>query len=109
MNRGCFGFGLKGERWGTTYFEEGCYNVYQIERKLHNLSFKSMQGSRVCSFSLSFYRFVLLPGQYRELQPGQRRAFQVHPGRLQDGPDQRGRAYLQGKQLLRSRKGQELP
>lgn len=45
-------------------------------------------------------RSVLLPWLDRELQPGPRGAFQIHPGRMQDGPNQRGGADLSGKQLL---------
>ena len=52
------------------------------------------------------FRAVLLPGLHCELQPGCRCALQVHPGSMQDGPDQGGREDLQGEQLLQRRKGQ---
>ena len=54
-------------------------------------------------------RSVLLPGLYRELQSGPRGSLQIHPGCLQDGPDQRGGEDLQREQLLWPRACQELP
>ena len=54
-------------------------------------------------------RPLLLPWFDRQLQPGPRRALQIHPGSLQDRPDQGGGAHLSREQLLRPRTHQELP